>query len=1107
MNNMNIIKSALCVVLSVLGSAFCSAQTVTENYVKTKTMLDASGNDCVQTVQYYNGLGYPTVTVETVGTNGGTAATLTTYDALGREDRKYVPVPGTNLNYLTERDFRNRGAFYLDSGAFTQNHYDALDRVVAVDIAGDKWRRAGKKDSTEYLANIASDYVLHYKVSGNGSITLNSSSQYYPAGSLNKVVSYDADMKSVTVFSDFIGNKILERTAIGDTYYVYNELGQLRFVLMPEYQNNPDKAINAYEYRYDNRGRVEKKLIPQCDTIRYWYDNADRIAFVKDPALGNKYRFYLYDELGRTCIQGTCASLCNVGSSLAVTTYNTGTSGICNTGYAVPYTIDSPTLEIVNYYDNYDFIDNNQTMPTINISEDQNRNANGFLAGTLVYATNGEALGSVNVYDQKGQITKSVRKGLGGFEEDVSTTYTFTGDIENSVATVNVKYGNNFVASSQYTYGYGKKKKLRLSVSHGRSALSRETEYLYDSIGRLSWKKRQLNNTNNSYCTYSYDVHGWLTNITSGGFKEDLYYTDGFDGGCYNGNISSLRWKADGDAFYRGYNLKYDDVNRLYLANYGSGPNLIYSLNDFNESAEYDSNGNIIKLQRRGLAEIIHGGFGLIDNLTMTYSGNRLISVRDDASHQTYSGATDFDMVQGQEYPLTYNDAGSLVSDAGRNIAKIEYDNLNNPIRIQFTDGNVTKYIYSATGEKLRVIYQAAVPNISVAIGNTRELASYEIQSTDSIDYLLGGNLTLRNGRIDKYLFEEGYCYAEKYIYNYSKDDFTFCYFDRDHLGNIRQVREVDGSQMGEVIQQMNYYPFGAEFCDNSAKNFNQKRKYNGKEYDNMFGLNTYDYGARQYNPVLGRWDRIDPLCHKYYSTSPYAYCLNNPVKFIDPDGERPKASEAALMAAYVYGGNVSNYREQLKSAGWEISSFPTSIQMNYTSFDQNGLQSALFQRTVDGATEYAYAYAGTNSFEDAVEDIAQLAGSAPQYHTAINNARTLSNELGDSELTFVGHSLGGGEAIASSMATGRAAITFNPAAVSELTKQFEGLNKTPDVVNYRAIGTKIGIGNIRIGGDILNNLQEKIGLSLPGKTIGIPTGIIPTHTIDDFLKHKLPEP
>ena len=64
-----------------------------------------------------------------------------------------------------------------------------------------------------------------------------------------------------------------------------------------------------------------------------------------------------------------------------------------------------------------------------------------------------------------------------------------------------------------------------------------------------------------------------------------------------------------------------------------------------------------------------------------------------------------------------------------------------------------------------------------------------------------------------------------------------------------------------------------------------QEYKYNGKEFDKMHGLNTYDYGARQHDPLLCRWDRMDPLCEKYYSVSPYAYCCNNPVKFIDPDG------------------------------------------------------------------------------------------------------------------------------------------------------------------------------------------------------------------------------
>ena len=90
------------------------------------------------------------------------------------------------------------------------------------------------------------------------------------------------------------------------------------------------------------------------------------------------------------------------------------------------------------------------------------------------------------------------------------------------------------------------------------------------------------------------------------------------------------------------------------------------------------------------------------------------------------------------------------------------------------TDGNVTKYIYSATGEKLRVVYQTAVLNVSVAIGSARELSPSEILSADSVDCLLGGRLTLRNGRIDRFQFDEGYCQAKRYTYNHSQDDFIF---------------------------------------------------------------------------------------------------------------------------------------------------------------------------------------------------------------------------------------------------------------------------------------------------------------------------------------------
>ena len=892
---MNKIKQLLAILS--LAPALCQAQSSDENYVQTMTMLNASGNSSISAVQYYNGLGYPTASVANAGSNGKTACSLTTYDALGREDRKYVPVPASGLDIVNEDYVKSQGRFYQDNSGFTQNHYDALDRVTAVDMAGDKWRKAGKQNKTEYLANTDADKVRIYKANTKPTF----SNKYYPVGSLTKEVVWDADSNKVITFKDLFGNVILQRANDGttnlDTYYVYDEIGLLRFVLTPQCQKDGIKAINYYEYRYDSRGRDTLKILPGCKAIRYWYDKADRIAYMKDPALGSRYRFYLYDKLGRLCVQGTCTGGNQAETILSTTSYVSGTdNGICKTGYTAPYTIKEPKLEIVNYYDNYDFKDNRFTtsMPSVTIDDDQKQYSIGFLTGTLVYATNGEALGTVNVYDQKGQLVRSKRKGLNGMVEDVTTAYTFTGAIDNTTTKVNVKYGDNFVATTNYTYSYGKKTKMKLAVSHGRSALARETEYVYDAIGRLTGKNRQLIGTYKSSCYYDYDVHGWLKSVSSGGFQEYLYYAEGIDTTkYYNGNISAIKWKNGNDNDYQGYIFKYDGSNRLHEAVYGYGSNLASNKNYFNEYVEYDYNGNITRLKRRGLADKSRGGFGLVDDLYMSYNGNMLTNVRDNVVHSPYVGATDFYTESKQKsYPLTYNDAGSLTSDAGRKIAKIDYDNNNNPVRIQFTNGCVTKYIYSAAGEKLRVIYQTAVPNIKVAIGETRELTTNELvnKKEETIDYLLGGALTLKNGRIDKYQFEEGYCQAKRY--NNTMDDFTFCYYDQDYLGNIRQVTEADGTKKGAIIQKMNYYPFGAEFCDAVADSLVQPYKYNGKEFDRMHGLNTYDYGARQYNPVTGRWDRIDPLCEKYYNVSPYAYCVNNPVRFIDPDGRHVRISD-----------------------------------------------------------------------------------------------------------------------------------------------------------------------------------------------------------------------
>ena len=383
---------------------------------------------------------------------------------------------------------------------------------------------------------------------------------------------------------------------------------------------------------------------------------------------------------------------------------------------------------------------------------------------------------------------------------------------------------------------------MAVSVSHGMAGISRQMAYTYDAIGRLTGKRRQLTGTGVSTCQYAYDVHGWPRSVKEGEFRQQLYYADGLDGGCWNGNISTVKWKTDGNSSWQGYNLRYDGAGRLQGAVFGSGDNLTSYRGYFSESAEYDSGGNVTGLRRRGLTDNLHGGFSYVDRLCMTYEGNRLVSVRDSASRLPYANATDFDGVTGREYALAYNGAGALVSDEGRGMARVDYDLMGNPARIQFTDGSVTRYIYSATGEKLRVVHLTAVPNITVAMGQTRELVPSEILSADSTDYLLGGTLTMRDGRIDRYLFDEGYCQAMPSAINASQD----------------------GNSDGDV----------------------QPVRFSGKELDRMHGLGTYDFGARQYNPVTMRWDRMDPMCEKTYGMSPYAYCNGNPINLIDPDGQ-----------------------------------------------------------------------------------------------------------------------------------------------------------------------------------------------------------------------------
>src|SRR5208283_232212 len=111
---------------------------------------------------------------------------------------------------------------------------------------------------------------------------------------------------------------------------------------------------------------------------------------------------------------------------------------------------------------------------------------------------------------------------------------------------------------------------------------------------------------------------------------------------------------------------------------------------------------------------------------------------------------------------------------------------------------------------------------------------------------------------------------------------------------------------VAQVAEYHHYYPFGMELqalCYTSGADLQNNNLYNGKELQTDYGLQWYDYGARFYDPEIGRWHVIDPMANQFYFNSPYVYCKNNPLILFDPDGLYPKSILKYDPNIGLYGG------------------------------------------------------------------------------------------------------------------------------------------------------------------------------------------------------------
>lgn len=872
------------------------------------------------------------------------------FDSFGRPKKSFLPSPKGNRNGLFENGFGALSTnFYSDTAAYSlvsQYESSQLSRVFKTIGPG-----AAFRPNKEGIQSLETGNFSIQKQTVSSANVLNIGT--YSGNQIGKATSTDENGNKTISFADKEGNTLETWVQVsGDgsqtshyliTTYLYDYLNRPIGVIPPklygQISNGTDFTSSAYINaiyftKYDSRGRAVEKHVPDGGWTYAVYNRLGQTVLTQNARQRqtNLWEWSKYGARGQNVMSGILTQSTYTREQLQTLfdefieekQYEERSISSANeqhTNRSFPSVIQAfigaNDIKMVNYFDDYAWNTNTQ-LNFQKYKTDRWPNAKGLMTGSKVRRLDTNAwLASAMYYDDKNRLIQTQSENRFGAINQTDMVMDFIGQLMENRVIYRKPSAPMLTIATKYNYDHAGRK---LDASHyfnGREELL--ATYDYDELGRLISKnlnearidsiKRQ-NPVNDTYVadvakrfillqpgtlisgdsvysafiasglqkvSYQYDVRGNLrcvnckTNGSLDSAKVFAMKLDYFqDGRLYNGLLSKQTWLAD--STQRSYLYDYDKANRYITANYTGIGN-----EKFNENSEYDANGNILKLNRFGKTGT--ASYARIDSLNYIYpsNSNKLTGVTDLANvtrgHKDNGNATDY----------TYYPDGSLKTDSNKGITDITYNYLGLPEEIQFGTTNKIKNLYTADGQKLTQLL---------------------IEGTDTTrtDYV--GGLIYVNDTLQTIFHDEGRVrFDSSGIPHYQ-------YFIQDHLGNNRVIFEKLNDSLF-VAQRVDYYPFGSPF---EADSLSFRFTYQGKEYIDFFGYNTFDFGWRQGDSWIGRWNAPDPA-NQFLSMSPYNYMGGNPVSQIDPDGQ---FVPIVIAGAAILGGASNLWSNWSKVKNWK---------------------------------------------------------------------------------------------------------------------------------------------------------------------------------------------